>query len=40
MTEIFSSGLRGLLFLLLGSRNSRPEVLDLRIILALAHAFL
>lgn len=40
MTEIFSSGLRGLLFLLPSSRNSRSEVLDLGIILVLAHAFL
>lgn len=35
MTEIFSNGLRGLLFLLLGSRNSRSEVLDLGIFLVL-----
>lgn len=29
MAEIFSNGLRGLLFLLFGSRNSRPAVLNL-----------
>lgn len=40
MTEIFSNGLRGLLFLLLGSRNSRPAVLDLGIILVFVLAFL
>lgn len=39
MTEIFSNGLRGLLFLLPSSRNSRSEVLDLGIILVLDLAF-
>lgn len=39
MTEIFSNGLRGLLFLLLRSRNSRSEVLDLGIFLVLDLVF-